>query len=255
MTAIRMFIQAATAILLLASIEASFAEASLAEISLADTADQEQQGAAQAKQAEFSYRRLYELLYQFRELPAETTSQLRFAIRLRTLDGNMPDKLDVHIRYGKRRIDVPVDEFGILDLPFSPQLSNVNAPVVTNQPEGTLDMGLAIVIQTRGTREANNTDLDVDAVLNAIRQVNAAMQARSRLSPERTPRAIGITVKFAGDSRGSVIINDGVKGGGEEVDYRADDYNTVDIPLDADAPPESIRITDQPLVIFPLFEE
>lgn len=246
MTAPRLFYRMALCALLLASSGFSFTATAMTKA----TVNVDDQPAVEPGREEFSYRRLYELLYQFHDLPAETTSQLRFAIRLRTIDSNMPDTLAVHIEYGRRHIDVPVDEFGILDLPVSPQLANVNAPVVTNQPEGTIEMGLAIIIRQAAIRPGN-TELDINELLNGIEQVNAAMQSRSRLSPGRTPRAIGITVKFAGDSRGSVII----KGATDEVDYRADEYNTVDIPLDADAPPESIRITDQPLVIFPLFEE
>lgn len=203
--------------------------------------------AGAATDASYSYRRLYELLYQFLELPEATSNRLRFAIRLRAPDGNAPPGLAVHIQYGKRTIPVPVDEFGLLDLPVSPQLAAADAEVVTNKTEAESEMGLAIVIRTPPT----HAGIDIPWLLEGVRQVNEVMQARARLAPSRVPRAIGVTLKFAGATQGSVIVH----GEGGDIAYRADEYNTVNLPLREDALPDAIEITELPLVIYPLFED
>lgn len=198
-----------------------------------------------AETATFSYQRMYELLYQFQVMPREATDRLDFAIRLRDQDGETPPDLQVHIRFGRRVIEVPSDIFGILELPFSPQLASSNAPVITNQPADSMEMGLVIII--RSPRHQGR--IDTEWLLEAIEQTNAVVSERARIAANLQPRAVGVTLKFAGESRGTVII----KGPQGEVEYRADEFNTVDIPLDRDRLPESIRVTEQPLVIFPLF--
>lgn len=196
--------------------------------------------------ARFSYPRMYEILYQFHTLPPEATDRLVFAIRLRDRDGRVPDDLAVHIDYGKQRLDVDSDLFGMLDLPFSPRLASSNASVITNQPDGSMEFGLAIMIR----RPPDTSTIDVDWLLAGMRQADQVMAMRARVAPQLVPRAVGVILKFAGDTPGAVII----KGFEEDVEYRADEYNTVNIPLDATELPESIEVTDQPLVIFPLFE-
>ncbi|MDX1443278.1 MAG: hypothetical protein R3270_05785 [Gammaproteobacteria bacterium] len=194
---------------------------------------------------EFDYRRMYELLYQFETLPPPARDRLRFAIRLQDETGRAPPGMEVHIRYGRREIPVTVDEFGLLDLPFSPQLASINAPVVTNQPADSLRLGFTMVI-----RRPENRPIDIEWLLAGMQQADAAMQARARIAENLVPEVIGVTLKFAGETRGQVIIH----GETDDVEYRADEYNTVDIPIDEANLPERIEITDQPLVIFPLFQ-
>lgn len=196
---------------------------------------------------QFDYRRIYELLYQFETLPPTSRNRLDFAVRLLDASGKAPSDLAVNIHYRSRRIPVPVNEFGLLDLPFSPQLANVNAPVVTNQPEGSVDLGFTMIIRQPAAGRA----LDVEWLLAGMQQADAVMRARARIAENLVPRAVGVTLKFSGDTRGRVIIH----GESDDVEYRADDYNTVDIPLDEGSLPERIEVTDQPLVIFPLFED
>ena len=202
---------------------------------------------ADASQQQFSYQRMYELLYQFRSLPESQTDHLAFAIRLQDEDGRIPADIEAWIDYGARRVEVPVDQFGLLELPVSPQLAAANASVTINQPEGSLAMGLSMIIR----QPPRDQSLDVAWLVEGMRQADAVMQARARIAEHLVPEAIGVTLKFAGDTTGQVIIH----GDAGEIAYRADEYNTVDIPLRTGELPERIEITEQPLVIFPLFEE
>lgn len=196
---------------------------------------------------QFSYQRMYELLYQFRSLPEEQINRLAFAIRLQDEEGRIPANTEAWIEYGSRTIEVPVDQFGLLGLPVSPQLAAANAAVLTNQPEGSIAMGLSMIIR----QPPGEQPLDIAWLLAGMQQADAVMQARARIADHLVPEAVGVTLKFAADTRGQVIIH----GESGEIDYRADAYNTVDIPLQRDALPDRIEITERPLVIFPLFEE
>lgn len=193
--------------------------------------------------ASWSYTRLYELLYQFQTLPAEQTRDLDFRVRLKSR-GTVPDDvLEVFIQRGERRIPVPVDSFGILELPISPQLGQENPRVVANWPKRNLGMGLAVLI-----RQPKNGELDGQWLQDAVMQTNSALLARARVAPERVPQARGVTLMFDPDFKAAVTVQDG-----KAERFDADENGSVNISLNDAGPKATLIIEGELLVIFPWF--
>lgn len=193
-----------------------------------------------ATDGSISYRRVYELLYQFRSLPSETTTHLAFLGRVVNPSGPAPQRL--RIDHEKEPIDVAVDAFGLFDIPMSPQLAQLN-PRMTGEPSSkALKLGLAIVVRLPETGLP-----DLDGLRTGVAQTNAVMRARARVAPDRIPQAQGVTLRFAVGSEAVVAVlrND------EWQSLSADEDGRIDLVLDEDV--REIRSTERPLVIFPLF--
>lgn len=190
----------------------------------------------------FSYRRIYELLYQFEALPEAETSHLEFRARAVHPRGTPPGKLT--IAHGEP-IDVPVDGYGLFTVPMSPQLAQLN-PRVVAETDAPLRLGLAILIRL----PAEGTP-DGEWLLEGIRQANAAIRARSRVDPRLVPQAHGVTLRFTPGTDASV----GVIVDGEAVGFEPDAEGRVNLPLDprrhADA---VVSMSHRPAIIFPLFD-
>ncbi|MBW3568208.1 MAG: hypothetical protein KY410_09690, partial [Proteobacteria bacterium] len=152
-----------------------------------------------ATEGSISYRRVYELLYQFRSLPAGTTTHLAFLGRVVNPSGPVPQRL--LINHEKEPIVVEVDAFGLFDIPMSPQLAQLN-PRMTGEPSAmVLKLGLAIVVRLP---EAGPPDLHW--LKEGIAQTNAVMRARARIAPDRVPQAHGATLRFAAGSKTVIAV-------------------------------------------------
>lgn len=193
-----------------------------------------------ATEGSISYRRVYELLYQFRSLPTEKTTHLAFLGRVVNPFGPAPQRLRIH--YEKEPIDIEVDAFGLFDIPLSPQLAQLN-PRMTGEPSSkALQLGLAIVVRLPETGSPG-----LDWFRTGVAQTNAVMRARARVAPARVPQAHGVTLRFAagGDAVVAVLRNN------EWQSVTADEDGRIDLFLDENV--REIRSTERPLVVFPLF--
>lgn len=186
-----------------------------------------------------SYRRVYELLYQFRALPAEQTSRLQFLGRVINPAGQAPERLLIQ---DARAQPVQVDDFGLFDIPISPQLAQLNPRMVGEPAAPILKMGLAIII-----RPAANGVPDLALLKEGVQQTNAAMLARARIAPERVPQAHGVTMRFAAGENVTVAV----LRGGEWHSVSADEEGRIDLVLDATV--VDVKISRPPRVMFPLF--
>lgn len=186
-----------------------------------------------------SYRRVYELLYQFRALPAEQTSQVQFLGRVVNPMGETPDRL--LIQHGDEPIVVPVDAFGLFDVPFSPQLAQLNPKMIGEPAAPILKMGLAIVIRLPAEGVP-----DLASLREGVRQTNAVMLAQARVAPERVPQARGVTLRFAEDGATVALLRNG-----EWRTLTADKEGRIDLPLDEQI--ADMQLATRPQIVFPLF--
>lgn len=201
------------------------------------------QGIAQAatEPASISYRRVYELLYQFRTLPPEDTDHLRFLGRIVNAAGPAPSRFT--LSHDSETIAVDVSRHGLFDIPMSPQLAQINPRMLADPPEGILRLGLAIVI-----RAPEEGALDLAWLREGIRQTNAVMRARARVAPERVPQASGVTLRFAPGSETQVV-----RANNEEEDvFTPDEEGRINLEIDAET--TSVTIGEMPEIIFPLFD-
>lgn len=198
--------------------------------------------AAAANDAEpgsISYRRVYELLYQFRALPVEQTNRLQFLGRVINPNGNTPEQLLIQ---DERTQPVIVDAFGLFDIPMSPQLAQLNPRMVGEPPATILKMGLAIVIRLPAEGMP-----DLALLKEGVQQTNSVMLARARVAPERVPQATGVTMRFSPSEKTSVaVLRDG-----EWQSLEADQEGRVDLQLDESV--TDLRVPRTPLIMFPLF--
>lgn len=197
------------------------------------------QAANDAKPGSISYRRVYELLYQFRALPAEQTTRLQFLGRVINPNGKTPERLLIQ---DERTQPVVVDAFGLFDIPMSPQLAQMNPRMIGEPPARILKMGLAIVI-----RPPDEGVPELAELKEAVQQTNAVMLARARIAPERVPQAVGVTLRFPpADGTSVALLRDG-----EWQSLDADETGRLDLELDELV--TELRIPQAPLIIFPLF--
>lgn len=191
----------------------------------------------------FSYRRIYELLHQFQALPAEDTTHIAFRARVVNPAGPPPDSLRIAHR---EPIDIAVDDYGLFEIPMSPQLAQLNPRLVPTPAMRLMRLGLAIVI-----RLPESGTPDGQWLLEGLRQANAAIRARSRIHPRLVPQAQGVTLRFAPDADASV----GVIVDGEVFSFTPDAEGRIDLPLDPERHADAvIRMSHRPEYIFPLFD-
>lgn len=194
-----------------------------------------------AESGTVSYRRVYELLHQFRNLPAKDTTHLRFLARAKDPDGNAPARFI--IRQGNAPIVIEVNRHGLFDIPMDPELAELN-PLMHAEPAlPMLRLGLAIVI-----RVPSNGTPDVAWLRDAVRQTNAVMLARARVAPERIPQARGVTLRFSHGSNPHVLL----RTTGDERKLLLDDDGRINLRLDKDV--IAITFSEPPELMFPLFE-
>lgn len=197
------------------------------------------QAAKETKPGSISYRRAYELLYQFRALPPEQTSRLQFLGRIINPNGETPEQLLIQ---DARAQPVDVDAFGLFDIPMSPQLAQLNPRMIGEPPAPILKMGLAIVI-----RLPPEGVPDLALLREGVQQTNAVMLARARVAPERVPQAVGVTLRFAPADKVSIAaLRDG-----EWQSLASDDEGRINLLLDEQV--ADLRIPQTPRIIFPLF--
>ncbi|MDX1454851.1 MAG: hypothetical protein R3217_05270 [Gammaproteobacteria bacterium] len=159
--------------------------------------------AAVSESLVFPYQRLYELKYQFIALPTDDTSLVQVHLKLQSRRDDLP-LLEAWIERGADKIDLPVDKrHDFLNLPLSPQLGQENPLVVTNWPRDAARLKVVFEL-LRPTGQPHSPQ----SLLLAMRQANAMISARSRLSKERTPQAVGVTLHAAGEQALEITLVD-----------------------------------------------
>lgn len=198
---------------------------------------------ATADGTSLSYRRIYELLYQFQALPEEQTSHIAFRARVITPVGAPPKMLRIE---HNEPIDVPVDEYGLFEIPMSPKLAQLDPRLVPAPETPLMRLGLAILI-----RLPESGTPDGAWLLEGLRQANAAIRARSRVHPRLVPQAHGVTLRFEPGVEASV----GVIVNGQVASFTADAAGRVNLPLDPVRHATAVvSMSHRPKVIFPLFD-
>ncbi len=197
--------------------------------------------------AVFSYKRMHDLVSQFDDLQSDRRDRLGFHLMLRTrLVDDAPPTITAHILRGQGQIPIEIDSNGIVTMPMSPVLRSEEVLVVTNQPEGSLQLGLAIVIERPSGRRFEYVD-----VAEAVEQVNYAMQSKARVAAKRVPKAVGLTFKFTpGDS-----VQLTVDSAADALQMTADERGTINLPYDESLLEENPRvsISSTPLIVYPWF--
>ncbi len=202
-------------------------------------------GATGEEELSFSYARLYDLKYQFVSLPGDSTSHLRFHLRLQPRHQDLPP-LTAYVDWPRQRVELETDQqLNFLRLPLSPQLRQENPRVLTNWPKDSAALGLAMEISPPA-----GTPLDVAALLLGMEQANAAIRARSRRTAALTPQAVGVTLRAVADEPLVVTLIDA----DGEIHVMQSDRGKIDLQAADLKTKTEIRIEGELLVVFPWFD-
>lgn len=197
---------------------------------------------ATPKTAEIPYARVYELLYQFESLPAADRDHLAFHVRLKSREpSGVP--VEAFIPWRDEQLPVSIEpEFGFMSFPFSPQLRQENPNIITNQPIGTLALGLAIEIlpPLAGAPDATWW-------LTAIDQAHRAIRKQSRRGPENTPAVRGISVMTEPGEKLEIILHSPE---GDQA-LQSDERSVIHISVAQLQDAERITINGHIRIVFP----
>ena len=199
----------------------------------------------------FSYARIYDLITQFEDIDADDRDRLEFWARLRSNTENVRyEDISLEIVRNDKATPVKLNELGMIVLPMSTRLRSQNPTVVSNQPIGSLRLGLAIVIKPPGRGSFNYSEL-----VEAVDQVNNAVRKKARVPANQVPEAVGITFKFDPADESELVIN---LDGSTRREY-ADETGTLNLRIENELIDEesgegpSVSLSSRPLVIFPWF--
>jgi len=123
----------------------------------------------------------------FEELAPEARDRVRLTVRVQAAKaGGEPVALWMDI--GGRHYDLPVDSYGLVQVPRTPDIIAADPLVETNQPKGSVDTELALLLLMPDSRQFHYADLQA-----AADQTNALIhQAAGGLVSLFLPAVTGI---------------------------------------------------------------
>ncbi|MEE8119012.1 MAG: hypothetical protein V3T39_05570 [Gammaproteobacteria bacterium] len=213
-------------------------------ISLSVLAEEEQEAPYAAV---YSYARIYDLVSQFDDLQSDRRDRLSFHVRLRPrFEEGLLTELSAYILRGEGQIPIEIDANGIVIMPMSPVLRGEDVLIVTNQEEGSLQLGLAIVVERPSSRRFAYAD-----VAEAVEQINYAMRAKARVDPNVVPQANGLTFKFNPGEAVQLTV-DSASG---QLQLNANENGSINLPYDESLLEENPRvsISSTPIIVYPWF--
>lgn len=121
----------------------------------------------------------------FEELAPEARDRVRLSVRVAS---HFKGPVDLWMEIGGRRYDLPVDSYGLVDVPRSADIIAADPVVQTNQPKGSIETELALLLQVPDNQHFHYADLQA-----ATDQTNALIkQAAGGLVAMFLPTVTGV---------------------------------------------------------------
>jgi hypothetical protein len=122
----------------------------------------------------------------FEELAPESRDRVRLSVRVQAKHAGEP--VDLWMDVAGQRYDLPVDAYGLVQVPRSPDIIAADPLVETNQPRGSIDTELALLLLVPDNQRFHYADLQA-----ATDQTNALIkQAAGGLIAMFLPTVTGV---------------------------------------------------------------
>ena len=183
------------------------------------------------------YRRIYEEAYTFTEAVFNATEDPAFGnlksgvtyTVLSSVTGAPVEGLELHVQLGDQTVPVPVTEDGVVQIPLNREWADANAMVVSNQPKGTLNLGVKLRMSgsldvKNGVQKYRQLFLAADVILRVAEEMATA---EGEMLPEEARDLDFIIPLETGNDQAEVRVL--AKEG--PIVYRANDQGVVSIPF------------------------
>lgn len=159
----------------------------------------------------------------FEELAPEARDKVRLTVRVQSKHAGV-DPLVLWMDVGGHHYDLPVDSYGLVQVPRTPDLIAADPLVQTNQPKGSVDTELALVLLVPDSRQFHYADLKA-----ATDQTSQLIhQAAGGLISLFLPSVTGVSFTCPTGTDCSITLH---RASGDE-DLQADRDGKIRLPLD-----------------------
>jgi len=146
-----------------------------------------------------------------------------------SVTGAPVEGLELHVQLGDQTVPVPVTEDGVVQIPLNREWADANAMVVSNQPKGTLNLGVKLRISAsldvkNGVQKYRQLFLAADVILRVAEEM---AKAEGETLPEEARDLDFIIPLETGNDQAEVRVL--AKEG--PIVYRANDQGVVSIPF------------------------
>lgn len=157
----------------------------------------------------------------FEELAPQARDRVRLSVRVEAKNASGP--VDLWMEVGGRRYDLPVDQHGLVQVPRSPDIIAADPVVQTNQPKGSIDTDLALLLLVPDNQRFHYADLQ-----EAADQTNALIkQAAGGLIAMFLPTVTGVEFTCPTGTDCTIVVH---RAEGDQV-LHADAKGKIQLPL------------------------
>jgi hypothetical protein len=168
----------------------------------------------------------------FEELAPEARDKVRLTVRVQSHATQGPVMLWMDV--DGRHYDLPVDSYGLVQVPRTPDVIAADPVVQTNQPKGSIDTDLALLLMVPDARRFHYADLKAAADQTS----QLIHQAAGGLISLFLPSITGVTFTCPAGTECSITLH---RESGDET-LRADRNGKITLPL------EPALATENPLI-------
>jgi hypothetical protein len=137
----------------------------------------------------------------FEQLDPELRNKVRLAVRIVTHAGNTRPVM-LWINHDGKRYDLPIDDYGFVELLRSPEIVADDPLVETNQPKGSISTKLAMLLQVPDSQRFHYADLRA-----ATAQTDALIDKAAGLASFLIPTVKGVQFRCAAASDCLLVVH------------------------------------------------
>lgn len=152
---------------------------------------------------------------------------LESLIRVQSTDPDVdPGSIRLTIERVSGPIEIPIDGGGAMQFPVSGALRDENPMIVSNQPNGTLEMS-----GTVRCPDFEQVEIDYEGLMRCVMQANEGIKRAPMFVRFMVPKMNAIELHYAPESRANVVI--GFQDG--DIRFTTDPMGAIRIPFDKTA--------------------
>jgi hypothetical protein len=167
-----------------------------------------------AETANLRYHVLTRNFDSFEQVDPGLRDKVRLAVRIVTGAGN-PRPVMLWMNYDGTRFDLPIDDYGFVEVPWNPDIVAADPLIETNQPKGSITTKLAMLLQVPDNQRFHYADLRA-----ATAQTDALIDKAAGLASFLIPTVKGVQFRCAAVSGCSLVVHHPT---GDEVLHPNDD--------------------------------
>jgi hypothetical protein len=155
--------------------------------------------ATAAETARLRYHDLTSRMDSFESLPAEARDRVRLTVRVVAEKAAQPVQMWMSVN--GQRYDLPIDDFGFIDVPRTPDVLSADPLIETNQPKGSIETKLAMILLLPDPQR-----FPYNAIRTAARQTDALIDKAAGLASFLVPSVKGVQFRCPKGDPSCVVV-------------------------------------------------